>query len=74
MRNSRHALTPRRLAALLAVVAVALAGYAGAPATQPRIAAAAMAEPLANAAGDPSLAGLRPGPEADPGGAVAEYH
>jgi hypothetical protein len=53
---------------------VALAGYAGAPATQPRIAAAGATAPSLNAAGDPSLAGLKPGADADPGGAVAEYY
>ena len=71
MRN-KHGLTPLRITAFAAAVGIALVGYSGAIATKPQAEA-----PVAIATGtpayqDPSLAGLRPGPDADPGGDVTD--
>jgi hypothetical protein len=74
MRNQRRDMTPRRIAAVLAIAGIALAGYSGVPATKPRVEAQAATASMAAISGDPSLAGLKPGPDADSGGAVAEYY
>lgn len=72
MRNKQR-LTPLRLSAVAAMVGIALAAYSGVIATKPRVEATAAGTPLAPYQ-DPSLAGLRIGPDADPGGDVREYH
>jgi hypothetical protein len=73
MRNKER-LTPLRVTAAAAAAAIALAGYSGVLATKPRVEA-----PVATAAPtlvhlDPSLAGLRPGPDAEQRGDVHEYY
>jgi hypothetical protein len=74
MHDQRKGMTPRRIAVVIATAGIALAGYSSVPATKPRIEASAATPTLAAPYQDPSLAGLRPGPDADPGGDVAEYY
>ena len=74
MRNQDQYMMPRRIAAAVAVAGIALAAYSGVPATQLRSEAPAATRSVAAAFLDPSLAGLEPGPDADPGGNVAEYY
>ena len=73
MRKPQQRLTTKRFAVAAIVAGIALAGYSSVPSTQPRSEAVAAAG-VAAAYQDPSIAGLRPGPQADAGGAVAEYY
>lgn len=74
MHDQRKGMTPSRIAAVIATAGIALAGYSSVPATQPTIEAPAATGTVAAPYQDPSLAGLRPGADADPGGDVAEYY
>ena len=73
MRNKQR-LTPLRLSAVAAIAGIALAAYSGAIATKPGVHAPAVAGAPVTAYQDPSLAGLRIGPDADPRGDVHEYY
>ena len=73
MHRHQQGMATRRIAVVAAIAGIALAGYSSVPSTKPRVEAPALAESVA-AYQDPSLAGLRPGPQADAGGAVAEYY
>ena len=73
MRKPKQQMSPKRIAVLAIIAGIALAGYSSVPSTQPRSETIAPAG-LAVAYQDPSIAGLRPGPDADAGGAVAEYY
>jgi len=73
MRNKQR-LTPLRLSAIAAMAAIALTAYSGVIATKPHVAAPAVAGAPVIAYQDPSLAGLRVGPVADPRGDVHEYY
>lgn len=73
MRKPRQEMSPKRIAVAAIVAGIALAGYSSVPSTKPQVEAPALAGSVA-AYQDPSLAGLRLGPDADAGGAVAEYY
>jgi hypothetical protein len=73
MRKQQQRTTQKRFAVAAAVAGIALAAYSSVPSTQPRIETIAAAG-SASAYQDPSLAGLRPGPDAEAGGVVAEYY
>ena len=74
MRNKQR-LTPLRLSAVAAMAGIALAAYSGVIPTKPHVDAPAVAAGApVTAYQDPSLAGLRVGPDADPRGEVNEYY
>ena len=73
MRKPQQQMTTKRIAMAAIVAGIALAGYSSMPSTKPRVEAPALAGTAA-AYQDPSIAGLRPGPQADAGGTVAEYY
>ena len=73
MRKPQQRLTTKRFAVAAIVAGIALAGYSSVPSTKPRVEAPALARSAA-AYQDPSIAGLRPGADAEAGGAVAEYY
>ena len=73
MRKPRQEMSPKRIAVAAIIAGIALAGYSSVPSTKPQVDALAPAGSFA-VYQDPSLAGLRPGPDADAGGAVAEYY
>jgi hypothetical protein len=73
MRNKQR-LTPLHLFAVAALAGIALAAYSGVIATKPHVDAPAVAGAPVTAYQDPSLAGLRVGPDANPRGDVREYY
>ena len=73
MRN-KQSLTPLRITALAAAVGIALVGYSGAIATKPRVEAPVAIVASVPAYQDPSIAGLRPGADAEPGGDVTDAY
>jgi hypothetical protein len=73
MRNKQR-LTPLRLTALAAALGIAFVGYSGSIATKPRTETPAAIFAPAAAYQDPSIAGLRPGPDADAGGDVTDAY
>jgi hypothetical protein len=75
MRYQGKGMTPLRITTVVVVAGIALAGYSGVTATKSRAGAPAAAEaPATVAYQDPSLAGLKPGPQAEPGGDVETYY
>ena len=75
MRYQGKGMTPLRIATVVVVAGIALAGYSGVTATKSQAGAPAAAEASANLAyQDPSLAGLKPGPQAERGGDVEMYY
>jgi hypothetical protein len=73
MRYQGKGMTPLSIVAVVVAAGIALAAYSGAIATKPQAEALAATAAPAKVYQDPSLAGLQPGPDAEPGGDVAMY-